>query len=348
MHWTIAAPFIDKSNIHTAKWLVPYVPGSYHTFDIVPRPQKLANWHHRHSQFTSVSEWLVYWEHGQQTLQAAKSGGVITVFPQLAAMIGTQAKLRGQRIPIVAWLFNVGTCSLGIRRWLAQTSLQDIDYFVVHTRREIEIYHQWLGIAKERFVFVPYQVPAIPITCSEDRTNPFIAVLGSAHRDFATLFTAVEQTKTPTVVVSGKRAIAGLSIPSHVTTLFDIQRHQCLEIAQKAIINVIPLHTHPNITAAGQVTLVEAMRMGRAIIASKCNGIEDYITHGENGWLVEPNSVDALAAAIQELWHNPELRDRLGQSAYDYATKYCSDEAAGQALAQILDQVANNKLHAVL
>ncbi|MCS6815313.1 MAG: glycosyltransferase family 4 protein [Cyanobacteria bacterium] len=338
MHWTIAASFINADNLSSQKWLVPFIPGNRHTFEIVPRPQPLPNWHHAKRSVTDISQWLIYWEHGKRCLQATQ-GGVITVFPQLAAVVATQAKLTGKKTPIIAWLFNVGTCKQGIKRWLAKASLDNVDYFVVHSRREIDIYHQWLGIEREKFIFVPYQVPEIPIISSEETEHPFIAALGSAHRDFSTLFQAVERTQTPTVVISGQRALAGLSIPSNVTTLFEIARQECLKLAQQACINVIPLRTDPKITAAGQVTLVEAMRMGRAIIASNCNGVEDYIQHGETGWLVEPNSVDALAEAINTLWHDKELRQHLGQSAQSYAAQYCSDEAAGRELGLLLDRV---------
>jgi hypothetical protein len=50
--------------------------------------------------------------------------------------------------------------------------------------------------------------------------------------------------------------------------------------------------------------------------------------------------VDDLAGAIERLWNDEAMRERLGANAREYATKYCSDEAAGVALKRVLDEVA--------
>lgn len=341
MDWTIAAPFINKQNLVEEFWLTRNVPGDRHQFHIVPRSKPLGNWHNQKSSVTGFKSWLIYWEHGMEAMKATK-GGVITLFPQLPAVIGMQQRMTGKkRIPVVAWLFNVGTCSSGIRQAIAQYSLENIDHFVVHTRREIEIYHHWLGIPKERFEFVPYHQSEIPITYEENTTHPFITALGSAHRDYSTFFQAVEKLNLPTVVASSQRALEGLTVPPNVKTPFGINRADCLRLAQEGRISIVPLRPLPQVTAAGQITIVEAMLMGRAIIATRCHGAEDYIQHGETGLLVEPKSVDDLIQAIEMLWNDPALRNRLGQAAKRYAEEHYSSDAAGAALGRILDKVAD-------
>jgi glycosyltransferase involved in cell wall biosynthesis len=340
MHWTVAAPFIHSFEQVGSAWLTPFVPGNRHQFTIIPRQKPLPNWHDRTSSVTEYQDWLTYWQQGKEAVQASK-GGVILVFPQLAATVGIQQHLVRRRVPVVAWLFNVGSCSSGIRRWLAQVSLDRIDRFVVHTRREQEMYSQWLGLPIERFEFVPYQVPEISVDYEENTEHPFLVALGSAHRDFSTLFEAVEKLNLPTIVASGKRALEGFTIPPGVKTPFGIKKQDCLRLAQEARINIVPLLFQEEITAAGQVTLVEAMRMKRAIIATRCNGVEDYIKDGETGLLVEPHSTQDLVQAIDRLWNDAELRDRLGLNAGRYAAENFSDEAAGVALGRVLDSVAD-------
>lgn len=339
MHWTIAASFIDNSNQHSGQWLAPFVPGNRHQFTLIPRSKAPGNWHNQSGAFTGLDDWKVHWKQGKEAVQATK-GGVITVFPQLASTVGMHQQLSGKRVPVVAWLFNVGTCSPGLRRWLAQVSLKNIDRFIVHTRRERQMYSEWLGLPIDRFEFVPYQAPDIPVTYEENTTAPFVTALGSAHRDFATFFEAVKRLNLPTVVASGKRALEGFEIPPQVQTPFGIGKKECLQLAQEARINVVPLLPNERVTAAGQVTIVEAMRMGRPLIATRCNGVEDYIIHGETGWLVEPHSLEDLMQAIARLWDDADLRQRLGQAAQQYATEHFSDEAAGVILGKVLDDVA--------
>ncbi len=337
MHWTVAAPFIH--NLETdGEWLIPYVPGDRHQFNVIPRTKPLENWHNRSSPVTGYQEWLVHLQQGRNAVKATE-GGVVTVFPQLASAVGVQQRISRRRIPVVAWLFNVGTCPKGMRRWLAQFSLQEIDRFVVHTRRECDIYSQWLKLPQERFEFLPYQVSEIPITYLENTTLPFVAAIGSAHRDFSTLLTAIAQLNFPTIIASGSRALAGLELPACAQAPLGIGKADCRRFAQEACINVVPLLPGEQVTAAGQVTIVEAMRMGRTVIASRCSGIEDYIIHGETGLLVEPQSVEDLVQALDWLWNDQELRNRLGQNAMRYAAQHFSDEAAGKALSKILNEL---------
>jgi glycosyltransferase involved in cell wall biosynthesis len=342
MYWNVAAPFIDKTNLEQEFWLTPYVPGSRHKFNIVPRQEPLPKWHDRKSNVTDFREWLVYWHHGMEVLKGNQVG-VITVFPQLPAVVGMQKRLTGKRMPIVAWLFSVGTCYDGMRRSLAQASLKDIDCFIVHTWREWKLYQEWLGIPEDKIEFVPFHENEqnVPVLYPENTTQPFITALGSAHRDFPTLFKAVEKLQLPTIVASGKRALEGLVIPNNVKAPLGISKADCLRLAQEARINIVPLLPKSDVTVAGLVTIVEAMHMGRVVIASRCMGAEDYIKHGETGILVEPESVDDLVQAIEILWNDTELRNRLGKAAQKYAKENFSCEAAGKNLGQVLDKVAD-------
>lgn len=341
MEWTIAAPFVHYDNVAQSGWLELFIESDRHTLRHVPRSKPLQKWHDRKSKFTSLDEWFVYFEQAKRALQES-ADGVITVFPQLASAVGIQQSLSWKYgKPVVAWLFNVGTCSNGMRKWMAQASLRHIDRFVVHTRREREIYSQWLNLPIERFEFVPYQSSPISIDFEEEMDHPFIASLGSAHRDFPTLFQAVERLNIPTIVASGKSALAGLQVPDNVQTPLGIDRSECFRLAQQGRINIVPLKPREGITAAGQVTIVEAMFMGRPLIATRCNGVEDYIIHGETGWLVEPNSTESMLEAIDTLWNDAALRQRLGQNAQRYADEHFSDQAAGRHLTRILNEVAD-------
>jgi len=57
--------------------------------------------------------------------------------------------------------------------------------------------------------------------------------------------------------------------------------------------------------------LVEAMAMGRPIIATRVNGIPDMIDDGVNGLLVPPGEPAALASAVERLLTEPGLASAL-------------------------------------
>lgn len=60
---------------------------------------------------------------------------------------------------------------------------------------------------------------------------------------------------------------------------------------------------------------LEAMAVGKAVIACDGQGIAEIIRHGHNGWLVPPGDQRALDAALDLLLSDPPLRRRLGSHA---------------------------------
>ena len=63
------------------------------------------------------------------------------------------------------------------------------------------------------------------------------------------------------------------------------------------------------------LSLLEAMAMGKPVIASKIGAIPEVIEHKKNGVLVEPNNVNALVDAILYMLGNSEKSKRMGAEA---------------------------------
>lgn len=103
---------------------------------------------------------------------------------------------------------------------------------------------------------------------------------------------------------------------------------------QLARLIVLPLNTGNGLNEAmGCSTLVEAMAMGKAIIATQTETMSAYITHGQNGWLVPPGDHIALRTAIVKLMNDESLRQRLGRSARDFVLENCSADIFAHRLA---------------
>jgi glycosyltransferase involved in cell wall biosynthesis len=60
---------------------------------------------------------------------------------------------------------------------------------------------------------------------------------------------------------------------------------------------------------------MEAMSMGRPVIASRIGGLSDIVVDGETGLLVPPGDDEALSEAIQTLLTDPDRRSRMGKMA---------------------------------
>ena len=72
--------------------------------------------------------------------------------------------------------------------------------------------------------------------------------------------------------------------------------------------------------------LVEAMAMGKPIIASDIGGIKDIVRSGENGLLIPAGDAAAWTEAIGHLCRDPERRRRMGDAGRRMAPRYSSEE----------------------
>jgi glycosyltransferase involved in cell wall biosynthesis len=336
MHWHVVAPFIDIVPDRNSQWLIPFIPGSDSQFTAVRRPSRELNWHDRPSPVTSYQEWVGLWRQSRQAVTDVE-GGIITVFPQLAALVGIQKALLRRHFPIVAWWFNTNQYS-GYKQVLAKAALQPIDRFVVHNRIEREAYSRWLNIPIDRFEFVPLQTPIYPITEFEDTEQPFIVAIGSGHRDYPLFFEAIQKLGYRTIVISGPRALQGLTAPHNLETPFGLKKPKIISLLQRARLVVIPLVEAGLV--AGTVAIAEALSLGCPLVVSDRPGVSDYITAGQTGLLVKPHALDPLTEAIDRLWQDQILRDRLRQQSRQYALQNLTDVAAGAHLGRILTQVA--------
>jgi glycosyltransferase involved in cell wall biosynthesis len=59
--------------------------------------------------------------------------------------------------------------------------------------------------------------------------------------------------------------------------------------------------------------LMEAMALGRPVLAARVGGIPELVRHGHSGWLVPPGDPSALAQAIADLLGDPPRRAALAR-----------------------------------
>lgn len=67
----------------------------------------------------------------------------------------------------------------------------------------------------------------------------------------------------------------------------------------------------PSVSEGAPLVLIEALSSGKPVIATSLKGIASIVHHGENGLLVPPGDVRALADALDELAGNDNLYGRL-------------------------------------
>ncbi len=68
-------------------------------------------------------------------------------------------------------------------------------------------------------------------------------------------------------------------------------------------------------------SIMEALAMEKAVVATRVGGIPDLIKDGENGFLIEPRHPEMLAEKIKELIENKDLRGKFGKAGREWVRK---------------------------
>lgn len=163
-------------------------------------------------------------------------------------------------------------------------------------------------------------------------------------RDLKTLATATQNIIPEVKVTTRASRLAKLGKLADHVKCYDFSTLELRRQYQLAKLFILPLDDTGGLNdAMGCSTLVEAMAMGKAIIATETETVSAYITHGENGWLVPARDPAALRAAITKLLADDALRERLGRAARESAVKNCSADIFAQNLANYFKQNINHE-----
>jgi glycosyltransferase involved in cell wall biosynthesis len=127
--------------------------------------------------------------------------------------------------------------------------------------------------------------------------------------------------------VAGRHAVVCLPFTSEVRPLYDL-------------LDLVMLPSHSEGMSQG---LLEAMALGKPVIASAASGNLDLVTDGIDGRLVPPMASGAWAAAIEELLTNAELAGRLGTAARRTARQTFGLERTVARTAQLYESLLQGR-----
>lgn len=150
--------------------------------------------------------------------------------------------------------------------------------------------------------------------CQSD--NTYVLSVGRERRDYEFLLGALRTLDVPaTIVASGLGSANGYSNSAlrsqhKVTVLSNLSYTNLRDVYADSAFVVLPLHDVE--FPAGVTTIMEAMAMGKAVIATRSRGIHEFIEDGRSGLWVNIGDVEDLRAKIIYLWNNPDIAHRMG------------------------------------
>jgi len=124
-----------------------------------------------------------------------------------------------------------------------------------------------------------------------------------------------------------RRLSSSLKLDGAVTWLGDVSRSQLIEEYNRC-----HLFCLPSVQEGFGIVLLEAMAAGKPIVASRAAAIPEVVPHGI---LVEPESGEALAAGIAELYRSAQKRAALGQIGNEWVEQFDAPRVARLFLAAV-------------
>ncbi len=101
----------------------------------------------------------------------------------------------------------------------------------------------------------------------------------------------------------------------------------------------LDLYVHPALMEGFGIAVVEAMAMGKAVVATTTGGLPEVVAQGETGLLVPPGDVRSLAAAVVSLLEDKARREQMGRSGSARAQEHFSLDASVAQVEQLYGEV---------
>ena len=206
-------------------------------------------------------------------------------------------------------------------------AVRSIHGVISHCSQQKGYYENCLPQLREKHRFVPFgtdpdffkplkrRLAGEPL---DNNADNYIVCVGYIKRDWPTLIQAFDHLEGEVKVrLVGAKSAIGFKFPDKVRP-----RIECLpyvkitalkEILADARFMVLPLPYFEY--SFGQMTLLQTMSMGKAVIVTEVPGISDYVQDGHNALLVQPYDWKDLKDKMELLLNDERVIEKLGGNA---------------------------------
>ncbi len=193
-----------------------------------------------------------------------------------------------------------------------------VDMAIVHSRVEAARYTALFRARKTRFVFIPWgsHIDGLDSLAQAQPGGDAADVLcaGRSGRDYVTLYRALAGTPHRVKIVCDlAESLNGCEPADNIQVLDKCYGTAYLRELMDTRCVVIPLGVGD--ISAGQMVLLQAMQMGKAVVMTRTTTTVDYATDGHDALLVDAADAPALRAAVERVLSDPPLRALLGSNA---------------------------------
>lgn len=217
---------------------------------------------------------------------------------------------------------------------LRKLALRKVDLFLNYFT-DVGSLQKHYGVQPARCGFVDFKANLWDYRVDQPQPDgDYVLCFGRSLRDFDTFFSALELSGLPGAILEPRLEIlrehgsrfspALTNLPKNLRVLKDdgSERSQ-VDALRNARIVAIPM-VKGRVIAAGISTILNAMALGKAVIASGGPGVSDIFADELISVPIEdPN---ALAQSMKAVWNDDSLRERTATAGWNYAIR-CGSES---------------------
>jgi glycogen synthase len=242
----------------------------------------------------------------------------------------------------------VGSCC-GHHQAAMQVVLDRADALFIGSRSFAAEVTQRLGTPPERWTIVPGGVDTRRFTpASTPGCGPLVLLYHGrvdARKGVLDLLDAVAMlagTRPMRLLISG----IGPDSDAVATRVAELGLAETVELLGYVAYEDVPavyrrgdIFVSPTYAEGFSNTVLEAMACGLPVVSTRAVGVVDCIRDGENGLLVEPGDIPALADALRRLLDDPPLRRRLAGAALREIRARYSWPAVAARITEVYERV---------
>ncbi len=317
----------------------------------------------RDSTLPGISVVASLWRAGRIVADIARDFDVIHANSQKALMVGSVAGMRS-RTPLVWHLHDIIDPP-----WFSRVNIMADVMLANHCANRVLAVSQATAKAVIRHGADPSRVHVVyngidvsVFTRDAERAAAARQQLGLSHVPVVGCFSRLAEWKGQHILIEAAAGIPDLHVllvggPLFNEQAYEQRLHELVAargmedrvhfVGQRSdvslLLQAVDLVVHPSTAPEPFArTLIEAMLVGKAPIASASGGVPELIESGHSGYLFPPGDAEALKAILTRLLASPDEVERAGVTARDHATRNFTMPAFVNGVTEQLQQAASS------
>lgn len=306
-------------------------------FDSTPRVDVLdaASWRY----WTREEQYLRFYV-GQAVRALSRCRDYDLVFAfgaqSAVALLGALRLLGRSHPPVIvddAGCVNGGRPDRRFSFWCSRWALREAAHVVWHSSASLRLCEDACPELATRGEFIPFGVNLPDLAGAVVADGDYAICVGQSPRDWQSLLAAWSALPHRRLVLVGAPQ---REVPTQrdVTVLPRVPFAEYVRLLAGARLVILPLPD--GLASWGQMTLLQAMGLGKPVVVTDVQPVRDYISAG--CVRVKANDVADLSRAVNRLWEDEEARQTLGTEARRVVANFYSEPEMARRFQRIITE----------